>query len=116
MVDCYGETTMLKSKSKRAGGKYTASHTTVIPTAGKIVDVVHKCPTVTKISLGLIKGGLRSAKGGERVKVMKSDTCLLLKVRGGTTHQELRVYARNIDEAHEEIVTKLKSLTGIEVV
>lgn len=107
---------MAKHKGKRSGGKFTSSHTTVIPTAEKVVDLVHKCKTVTKISLGLIEGGLRSAKGGERVKVMKSETCLLLKVRGGTTHQELRVYARNVDDAHEEIVSKLRALTDIEVV
>lgn len=47
-------------KGKRAGGKFTGSHTTVAKGVEHIIDYIEAMPRVTKISLGRITNGGRS--------------------------------------------------------
>ena len=56
----------------RAGGKITASHTSIIDAALPIVDAAEKLPEVTKISLGIIK---QVGRGGRqrRIKFLPRD-------------------------------------------
>lgn len=93
----------MSKKNARAGGKFTSSHSTVIPAAGVIVDIAHECSSVTKISLGFIKAGLRPAKGIKRVKIKCDESSLFLSVRDNTAQQELRVYATDVEGAKRSI-------------
>lgn len=73
-----------------SGGKYTASHTTVIEAASLPAQAAARLECVSKISLGLIKT-LRN--GPPAIKFMDEGTgCLLVKVRGGSSIQEIRIY------------------------
>lgn len=85
------------------GGKYTSSHTTVVPGAARIADIADNCAAVTKISLGFIKGGLPSAKGMRRLKIKVAEGSLLLSVRDNISEQELRVYASDVKAAERAI-------------
>ena len=82
----------MSNKNHRSGGKYSGSHTTVIPAAGVICDLADGCDAVTRIALGFIKSGLKSAGGQRRVKIANDGAVLLLSVRDNTTHQEVYVY------------------------
>ncbi len=87
-----------KSKNHLAGGKYTGSHTTVIPAARIVCEIANACPYVTKIGLGFIKTGLK-ANGVQSVKIIDDGSHLLLVVKGNTASQEIHVYVSNIQEA-----------------
>lgn len=79
-----------------SGGKYTASHTTVIDAALLPAQAAARLPCVTKISLGLIKT-LRN--GPPAIKFAEDCAgCVLVKVRGGSSIQEIRVYTTDPDE------------------
>lgn len=93
----------MAKKTGRAGGKYGGGHTTVVPAAGVIADIAHACSYVTKISPGFIKGGLPSAKGQKRIKIADDGNSLLLSIRDNISHQELRVYASDIERARTHI-------------
>jgi hypothetical protein len=74
-----------------SGGKYTASHTTVIDAAAAPAQAAARLDCVRKISLGLIKT-LRN--GPPAIKFSEeSPGCLLVKVRGASSIQEVRVYS-----------------------
>jgi hypothetical protein len=78
------------SKGHKQGGKITGKHTTVIPSAEKVVDLLQKNDLVNKISVGFIKHGIRG--GRHAIKIMDMDSGLLLKIRGTASIQEIRVY------------------------
>jgi hypothetical protein len=105
---------MSTKKGARSGGKYTGSHTTVVPSAGEIADIAERCSYVTKIALGFIKAGLPSAKGLKRLKVMTDEGSLLFTVRGNTSQQELRVYATDV-EAAKHMILRDASAVGFKV-
>ena len=66
-----------------SGGKYTASHTTVIAAAEAPARAAARLGSVSKISLGLIKT-LRN--GPPAIKFTEECSgCLLVKVRGGSS-------------------------------
>ena len=92
-----------KTKGKRSGGKYNGSHTTVIPAAATLCDVAHDLECVTKISLGFIKAGLKSAHGNRRVKITEKQGALLLAIRDNNTHQEIFVYSNDLKVAKQGI-------------
>jgi hypothetical protein len=83
---------MAKQQGKRAGGKFTASHTTVTPGAEVVADWAAADPFVTKISLGVITAGLRPSRGQQSLKIAPSGHSLLCVVRSQTSVQELRLY------------------------
>jgi hypothetical protein len=87
------------SKHSRSGGKFTGNHTTLIPTATIVCDIADACPSVTKITPGFIKAGLRSVNGQRRVKITERDGAILLSVRDNTSHQEVYVYAKDTQTA-----------------
>lgn len=83
-------------KNHRSGGKFSGSHSTVIPAAAILADISSNLPEVTKIAIGFIKAGLQSVSGQRRVKITNRDGNILLSVRDNTSHQELTVYSSNV--------------------
>lgn len=78
-----------------SGGKYTASHTTVIEAAEPPARAAAALECVTKVSLGLIQT-LRN--GPPALKFVDAGPgCLLVKVRGRSALQEVRVYCTDKD-------------------
>jgi hypothetical protein len=76
-----------------SGGKFTASHTTVIEAAHAAAQLA----CVTKISLGFIK---TLKNGPPAIKFLpESPGCLLAKVRGTRSLQEIRVYTDDQEQA-----------------
>lgn len=106
---------MAKQKGARAGGKVTGTHTTVVPAAGQVVDILEKNGEVKKIVLGYIKAGLPTTKGLRRVKITQDGACLMLAVRDNTSHQEIIVYANDLLLAKKEIAVQIAKL-GFKVV
>ncbi len=106
---------MAKPKGARAGGKVTGTHTTVVPAAGQVVDILQKNSEVKKIVLGYIKAGLPTTKGLRRVKISQDGACLMLAVRDNTSHQEIIVYANDLVVAKKEIAAQIAKL-GFKVV
>ncbi len=79
-----------------SGGKYTSSHTTVIAAAEAPARAAARLECVSKISLGLIKT-LRN--GPPAIKFIdECSGCVLVKVRGGSSIQEVRVYTTDVEE------------------
>ena len=87
------------NKDSRSGGKYSGNHTTLIPAAAVVCDIADDCSSVTKISPGFIKAGLSSAHGQRRVKITERKGGILLAVRDNTSHQEIWVYASDLQAA-----------------
>jgi len=87
------------SKHSRSGGKYTGNHTTLIPAASIVCDIAAACPSVTKITPGYIKAGLKSANGHRRVKITEKGNAIMLSVRDNASHQEVYVYASDVKSA-----------------
>lgn len=86
----------MSTKSSRSGGKYSGSHTTVIPAANDIVDIAHEQDEVTKIAIGFIKTGLSPSKTGARVKIgFGENGHVLLQIRGNTSQQEIHVFTKD---------------------
>jgi len=105
---------MAHKKGTRSGGKYTGSHTTVVPGAGVIADIADNSSLVTKISLGFIKGGLPPAKGLKRLKIMTDNGSLLITVRDNISQQELRIYTTDVEKT-KSIIAKEARKTGFAV-
>lgn len=97
------------SKHSRSGGKYTGNHTTLIPLACAVCDIANAISEVTKITPGFIKDGLKSVGGQRRVKFTDENShCILLSVRDNASHQEVRVYVTDIQEARTTIARRLR--------
>lgn len=86
------------SKDSRNGGKFTGSHTTLNSAAALVCDVAAACPSVTKITPGFLKGGLKPANG-RRVKIIDKGGAILLSIRDNTSHQEVHIYASDMQDA-----------------
>jgi hypothetical protein len=88
------------------GGKFTASHTTVIEAAREPALAAAGLDCVTKISLGLIK---RVPNGDESIKFTEEgETCLLVKVRGRASLQEIRVYTTDKQRTKEAMYRAMR--------
>lgn len=97
------------SKYSRSGGKYTGNHTTLIPLACVACDIATGISEVTKITPGFIRAGLKSVGGQRRVKFTDENPhTILLSVRDNASHQEIRVYVTNIQEARTAIARRLR--------
>ena len=90
---------MTMKKDHRAGGKYSGSHTTVIPAAALLADIATVQSEVTKIALGYIKAGLPSIKGNRRAKIAERQGNLLVTVRDNVSQQELVVYTSDLQKS-----------------
>lgn len=88
----------MSNKGHRSGGKFGGSHTSFIPLAEVLVDIVAGYQNVIKISAGFIKAGLPSVSGQRRVKLADIQGGILLSIRDNTSHQEVRVYTSDISE------------------
>lgn len=91
------------AKGHRQGGKIQGRHTTVIPVAEKIVDLLSKNPDVKKITVGFIKHGIKSGK--HAIKITDLESGLFLKIRGTASIQEIRIYT----ETNKEVKNLLKN-------
>lgn len=101
----------MANKIKWAGGKFTRSHTSAIPAANEILNVLTKMSEVKKISLGVIKAGKPSG-GKRRIKIKKRPVGFLLTVRGNNSIQEISIYTTEL----EKVVEKLKKeMNGVDV-
>ena len=89
----------------RAGGKITASHTSIIDAAVPIVAAAEKLPEVSKISLGIIK---QVGRGGQqrRVKYLPITGGWKLTVRGSATVQEIFLYTSQATSTREFLETE----------
>lgn len=97
------------SKYSRSGGKFTGNHTTLIPLASIACDIASAIPLVTKITPGFITSGKGSGRSNRRVKFTDENThCILLSVKDNGTHQEVRVYVTDIQEARTTIARRLR--------
>lgn len=85
-----------RSSGHLSGGKFTSSHTTVTESAVGPARSAALLPCVSKVSLGLIKT-LRS--GPPAIKFLdEGPGCVLAKIRGPRTIQEVRVYTSDKDQ------------------
>lgn len=83
----------MRTSSHLSGGKYTASHTTVTEAAAAPAEAAAGLACVSKISLGLIK---TLKNGPPAIKFLDEGAgCLLAKVRGTRSLQEIRVYTND---------------------
>jgi len=99
----------MSTKSNRSGGKYTGSHTTIIPAAARVTDFLNKRNEVTKINNGHMKGGLKTPKQGCHVKIGYGDNgCILFQIRGNTSKQEIRVWSKNIQSTKLALAKELR--------
>jgi hypothetical protein len=85
----------MRASGHLSGGKFTASHTTVIDAAAGPAQAAAGLACVSKVSLGLIKS---LHTGPPALKFLDAGPgCLLVKVRGVRSLQEIRVYADDKD-------------------
>lgn len=99
----------MSTKSHRSGRKFSSSHTTVIPVAAIVADIAHNIDEVTGISLGFIKSGLSTSRGGGRVKISFGNKGhVLLQVRGNTSQQEIHVTTRCLQSTKLAIAKKVR--------
>lgn len=80
---------------KFSGGKITASHSAAVDAAKPLVKKLQRSPLVKKISLGIIKPGLKTAP--HRVKIKPTKSGLELTVRGTKAVQTIYVYTGSSD-------------------
>ena len=73
------------------GRKRGGNHTTVIDAAIDVIRYVQSLDQVSRISPGFIQSGLKGSVK-HRIKIIREQGSLLLKVRGGISIQEIRVY------------------------
>ncbi len=88
----------MSNKGHRSGGKFGGSHTSYIPLAEVLVDIVAGYQDVVKISAGFIKAGLPSVSGQRRVKLADIQGGVLLSIRDNTSHQEVWVYTSDVSK------------------
>lgn len=88
------------------GGKFTASHTTVIDAARGPAVAAERLECVSKVSLGLIK---KLPNGATGIKFSdEGETCLLVKVRGRAYLQEVRVYTTDKQQVKEAMYRAMR--------
>jgi hypothetical protein len=100
----------MANKDSRSGGKFTGNHTSLIPLAARVCDVLHTCSAVQKISPGFIKAGLKSVQGKRRIKMTESKGGLLLSVRDNASHQEVFVYSNDANITRQVVVECARNL------
>ena len=88
------------------GGKFTANHTTVIDAARDPALAAEKLDCVSKVSLGLIK---TLPNGSASIKFTdEGATCLLAKIRGTASLQEVRVYTSDKQKTKEAMCQAMR--------
>jgi len=92
------------TKNTRNGYKMGGKHTTVIDAAEKVVDYLRSNGDVDKVVASRIKMGLKTSK--HSMKIIHETGCLLLKVRGTASIQDIRVFSQNISTIQKAIENK----------
>lgn len=98
----------MSKKTSRSGKRYGGNHTTLVPLAVLVCDVVHKHPSVTKIAPGFINAGLTTVRGRRRVKVTARTGGLLLAVRDNASRQEVHIYTTSPEAVTALLQSKVK--------
>ncbi len=88
-------------KNHRSGKKIGKSHTTVIDAAEKVIDFLIKLPDVSKVMAGRIASGIKNAPAS--MKIEKKTGCLLIKVRGSKSIQEISIFSKNLEKVQEQL-------------
>ncbi|MFA7209221.1 MAG: DUF2103 domain-containing protein [Parcubacteria group bacterium] len=96
------------ANNHRSGGKIGGRHTTVIDAARPIIDFLLKDPGVSNIAIGHIKMGIKA--GPQRVKIKEETGCLLIKIRGSASVQEIRVFAKELSEINKKLKVNFKNV------
>lgn len=96
------------NKNHRAGGKMGGRHTTVIDASKPVVDYFLKHSEVTSVVAGHLKMGVKT--GMQRIKIMEESGCLLVKVRGTASIQEIRVFSKNLEQVKRDAKEKFKNI------
>lgn len=97
---------MATANSHLQGGKFTASHTTVIDAARAPAVAAERLDCVSKVSLGLIK---KLPNGTPSIKFSdEGETCLLAKIRGTAYLQEVRVYTSDKQQTKEAMYRAMR--------
>ena len=99
----------MSKKTSRSGKRYGGNHTTLVPLAVLVCDVVHKHASVTKIAPGFISAGLSTVRGRRRVKVTVRTGGLLLAVRDNTSRQEVHVYTTEPEAVTALLASRVQS-------
>lgn len=89
----------MSKRHSRSGGKFGGDHTTFIHAAVIAADVAASCDAVTNISSGIISSPRGKSGNRRNVKIVDVDSGILLVVADGAAHQEVRVYATDIQGA-----------------
>ncbi len=84
------------------------THTTLIDAAEPIVDYLMRHMHVSKIVAGHITMRLKTAP--HRLKMMEESGCLLLKVRGTASIQEIRVFSSDLHTVKNDIAKQFERL------
>lgn len=83
-------------KGALMGGKYASSHTAVIEAAKAPAEAAAGLTCVSKVILGMIKV---IPRGPFSIKFTEeSESCLLVKIRGTISIQEIRVYTTDLEQ------------------
>ncbi|MEF3692103.1 MAG: DUF2103 domain-containing protein [Candidatus Moraniibacteriota bacterium] len=95
----------MSNKNHIQGEKRGGKHTTIIDAAVEVVRYLQSLKQVSRVSPGYIRSGL---KGGvkHRIKIIEEQGALLLKVRGGISFQEIRVYTSSPEKVQKIIEEK----------
>jgi len=88
----------------RSGRKIGGRHTTVIDADKPIVDFLLKNREVTSVAVGYIKMGIKV--GPQRIKIKEETGCLVLKIRGTASIQEIRVFGKDLNKIREILEEK----------
>lgn len=80
-----------------SGKKYGGTHSSYTKMAGDLVRELVQYPEVKKISAGIIKTNLPNLRGNKRIKIVDEGACLLLRIRGNISMQEVRVYGISME-------------------
>ncbi len=99
----------MSKHNARSGGKFGGSHTTFIPAAAQAADIAASCDKVTNVTSGIIEMQRGKSGGRRNVKIIDVEGGILLAVTDGTAHQEVRVYASNIQAAKLHIARGVRS-------
>lgn len=95
----------VSKKGHIAGGKITATHTTVTEAAKRVVEVAKKIPAIKRVGLGQIT----PASGGSHRITVKSQEkgAIVLSVRMPKSIQEVTLYTDSVDYVLRELRKKL---------
>jgi len=93
-----------------SGAKISDNHSTIIESAVPLVVCAKKDPRVRTIVPGKINSECGvSGSGPNRLKIIDQDGCILLAISGSSSHQEIRVYLKDIEIKREAVKKNLQS-------